>query len=670
MNKSTILTSKGVALAISALFLVSPVVANAHNHPIKKTISREKTIVKTAVNMIPTITSGGTTFFCSGGSLLLTCSVADTYQWYKDNVLISGATGQTYNVTSNGVYKVSVSYGEGSSGTSAGLLVRQSNTWTGAAEDDNWNNPANWSCGVTPLASDHIVINETTDTAPVISDESLMQVYSLTLTEDASLTVESGSTLLVTDVINVATSANLTLQDQASLVQVNDVNNVGNITAERTTTPMKRYDFTYWSSPVSGQTLYNLSPNTLADKYYSYSPAIGNWVTHLNGAQVMEEGKGYIVRAPQAFSTSASDIYNADFVGNPNNGLVQTPIAIGNSDMNLIGNPYPSAIDMDLFLSDPNNAAITDGTIYLWTHNTPVSSLAYTSNDYAAYNLLGGTATSTSGNNEVPTGKVASGQSFFIKGLANGQAVFSNSMRVNFENDQFFRSNNTATSPEKHRIWLNLTNTLGAFKQTLLGYADGATDGVDRNFDGVDFNANTFVDFYTISADKRFSIQARALPFDASTSIPLGYNALMAGAYTISLAQFDGLFEGQNIFIYDNETGITADLKMYPYTFNTTTGTFNNRFELRFTEGMLQTETFTADHIMVAANEAQLSIRSAVALDTVTVADLSGRVLYTQANIDSNEINITNLSPNATTVLLVKIKLGNGNSFAKKVIMN
>lgn len=640
---------------------------SAHNLPVKTTIFGDKIISKPTVNLIPTINSGGTTFFCSGGNLLLTSSVADSYQWYKDGVLISGAIGQTYTVTTNGVYKVSVSYGEGSTGTSAGLLVRQANTWTGTADDD-WNNPANWSCGVVPLASDHIVINETTDTAPVIANESLMQVYSLTLNEDASLKVESGSTLLVTDVINVATSANLTLEDEASLVQINDVTNIGNITAERTTTPMKRYDFTYWSSPVSGQTLYNLSPNTLADKYYSFSPTIGNWVTHLNGAQVMEEGKGYIVRAPQAFSTTTSDFYEADFIGNPNNGLVQTPIVIGNSDMNLIGNPYPSAIDMDLFLSDTNNAAITDGTIYLWTHNTPVSSLNYTSNDYAAYNLLGGTATSTTGNTEVPTGKVASGQSFFIKGLANGQAVFSNSMRVNFENDQFFRNNST-NSLEKHRIWLNLSNPQGAFKQTLVGYATGATDGVDRNFDGIDFNANTFIDFYTIAEDKRFSIQARALPFDANASIPLGFSTTTAGTFTISLGNFDGLFEDQDIYIHDHENGSTSDLKTFPYTFTTTTGTFNNRFELRFTDGMLQTETFTADHIMVAADDAQLNIRSAASLDTVSVYDLGGRMLYEQANINNKEINIVNLGPNIPVVLLVKIKLGNGNTFAKKVIM-
>lgn len=625
-------------------------------------------------NLIPTISSGGTTFFCNGGSLLLTSSVADSYQWYKNNVLIDGATSQTYNVTENGVYKVSVSYGEGSSGTSAGLLVRQASTWTGTAEDGDWNNPANWSCGVLPLASDHIVINESTGSHPVIGNASLMSVRSLTLTEDAELTVESGSTLEVENAVNVHATANLTLEDEASLVQINDVNNSGNITAEKNTAPVKRYDFTYWSSPVSDQTLYNLSPGTLADKYYSFSPVIGNWVTHLSGAQVMEEGKGYIVRAPQSFDITTPATYAGAFVGTPNNGLVQTPIVIGNSDMNLLGNPYPSAIDMNAFLLHPGNAAITDGTIYLWTHNSPPANIPggatynYTSNDYAAYNLMGGTATTTEGNNEVPTGKVASGQSFFIKGLANGQATFENSMRVAFNNDQFFR--HQAQSIEKHRLWLNLSNDGGAFKQTLLGYADGATDGVDRGYDGIDFNGNSFVNLYTLSADQRFTIQGRALPFDENTAVPLGYSTTVAGAFKISIDHFDGLFDGQSVYLYDYTTETTHDLKAAAYEFSSAIGTFNNRFELRFVNPTLATETFTADHIVLAAHDRQIEISSALAMESVTVYDISGRIVYQKENLGVKSMSISDGNFGNTLVLLVKIKLGNGNTFAKKIIMH
>jgi hypothetical protein len=81
----------------------------------------------------------------------------------------------------------------------------------------------------------------------------------------------------------------------------------------------------------------------------------------------------------------------------------------------LIGNPYPSAIDIDLFLKE--NAALVKGTVYLWSHNT-ITNNVYTSADYAVYNLLGGVGTSSSKNiginNTKPDGKIASGQSFFL----------------------------------------------------------------------------------------------------------------------------------------------------------------------------------------------------------------------------------------------------------------
>ncbi|MEJ6582674.1 MAG: M43 family zinc metalloprotease, partial [Crocinitomicaceae bacterium] len=56
----------------------------------------------------PTITAGGATTFCTGGSVTLTSSSATGNQWYLGGVLISGATAQTYSVTAAGNYTVIV----------------------------------------------------------------------------------------------------------------------------------------------------------------------------------------------------------------------------------------------------------------------------------------------------------------------------------------------------------------------------------------------------------------------------------------------------------------------------------------------------------------------------------------------------------------------------------
>jgi hypothetical protein len=43
-----------------------------------------------------------------------------------------------------------------------------------------------------------------------------------------------------------------------------------------------------------------------------------------------------------------------------------------------------------------------------------------------------------------------------------------------------------------------LTNT-GGFQQTLIGYITGATNEYDNVYDGVSFNGNAFIDFYSIN---------------------------------------------------------------------------------------------------------------------------------------------------------------------------
>jgi hypothetical protein len=56
----------------------------------------------------PTITPGGPTTFCTGGSVTLTSSIASGDQWLLNGNPIVGATNQTYNATASGSYTVTV----------------------------------------------------------------------------------------------------------------------------------------------------------------------------------------------------------------------------------------------------------------------------------------------------------------------------------------------------------------------------------------------------------------------------------------------------------------------------------------------------------------------------------------------------------------------------------
>ncbi|SMD16445.1 DUF7507 domain-containing protein, partial [Pedobacter nyackensis] len=69
---------------------------------------------------VPEITPGGRTTFCEGGYVMLTSSSPSGNQWYKNGVLIPGATNQTFNVNQIGDYTVKVTNTTGcASGISA-----------------------------------------------------------------------------------------------------------------------------------------------------------------------------------------------------------------------------------------------------------------------------------------------------------------------------------------------------------------------------------------------------------------------------------------------------------------------------------------------------------------------------------------------------------------------
>ena len=59
-----------------------------------------------AIPAIPTITAGGATTICQGGSVVLTSSAATGNQWKRDGNDISGATGTTYTANASGNYTV------------------------------------------------------------------------------------------------------------------------------------------------------------------------------------------------------------------------------------------------------------------------------------------------------------------------------------------------------------------------------------------------------------------------------------------------------------------------------------------------------------------------------------------------------------------------------------
>lgn len=678
--------------------------------------------VRSAANFVitgPTATISGSGTTCSGGTTM-SIALTGTAPWnftYTDGttpVTVTGNTANPYTFTVNPStptnYTLTALNDASCSAVASNLMgtgtVGSSKTWNGSA-NNNWSNASNWTPNGIPTAADCVVIPASAN-APVISGSGYQALaYSLTILNGGILTVNSSNYITVTDVVKVNTGGQFLIKDGASLIQTNNVANIGVVNIERITQPMYRFDYTYWGCPVtfaSNFTLGMLSPNTLSDKYFSWIPTtganqFGTWQFE-STATVMNPIKGYIVRAPQSFSYTP-DVkvpYTANFIGTPNNGNIACPIYHGslvgnnNDKYNLLGNPYPSAVDAQAFLTDLANAAVIDGTIYFWTHNSGPSTsyvdpfygdyvINYNGSDYASWNSLGpvgsrGSAATTGGS--APNGFIASGQGFFTRSTgtapSGNSVVFKNSMRSSV-NSQFFKTASIVSgerqlrsinSDEKHRIWLNMITQSGVFNQILVGYTAGATNGWDRAYDGVRFTDGNSTTFYSIIPEQHLVIQGRPLPFDVQDQVALGFKTTTQDQFSIRLDQVDGLFEQQDIFIEDKLLNRIHNLKISPYIFNAPAGTFDDRFVLRFTDSALAINSPTSTNTWAVIRDKHLEVSALENIRLVEVFDLTGKsVGVFQA--EENKQKIKALFLHADGFYLAKIHLSSGAIVVRKL---
>ncbi|CAC9972455.1 T9SS sorting signal type C domain-containing protein [Flavobacterium panici] len=497
-------------------------------------------------------------------------------------------------------------------------------------------------------------------------------VCSCSIEAGKKVTLLSGNTLGIE--FSYSGLGTLALEDSASLYQSDDdMVNSGIMQMKRKTNPVLKFDYTYWSSPVNNQKLIDLSPHTLFDKYQSYNSALPGWKIE-EPSSYMTLGKGYIIRSPQEFSQFERSIYEGVFAGVPNNGKVEVDLQ-ENNRFYLIGNPYPSAIDGNIFLS--KNEFKIKGALYFWTHNTQITNLEYTSDDYAVYNLVGGVGTKaiSKGMNEtIPDGKIASGQGFFVKSNQLGLLEFNNSMRISGTNNKFFkpvkRQTETKKEAAKNRLWLNLQNDNGAFKQILIGYLPGATNSYDLNYDAETLNGNQFVDFYSISESKKLVIQGRALPFQDSDEINLGYKTVIADSFTIAIDHSDGNLSEQEIYLEDKLMNSISNLTLKDYTFHSEIGVFTDRFILHFTNKNLSVDDFqnTKNEILVSSKDKIINIRSKnQKLKNVQLYDINGKLLFEKRKLNEFELVISNLRI-VHQIMLVKVILEDDFSKTKKII--
>ena len=516
----------------------------------------------------------------------------------------------------------------------------------------------------------------------------------LTLQNGPTVTIPANTTITVgNSLVNNASAESFTINDNGALLQTGTGTNTGAVIVLKNANPLYRLDYTMWAAPVENQKLTDFSPATELNRFFEYKYAInsatglpveGYWP--VNPALPFDAAKGYLIRMPASDSTpgynnnTSTLNFTGHFAGKPHTGTYNTAASNQGYRYTAVGNPYPSPIGVQEFFAQNSDVIEPSTPIYLWRKRNNSQSASYAKLTLAQY-----VANSGSGNASTPTGgqdqavyfplnggadyRIAPGQGFIIKAKAGaGQVTFTNSMRKaapTTGGQAFLRTGQTPAS----RLWINLTDANGGFSQSGVAYLAEGTTGLDYGYDGKQIIETGIPTLYSVVENTPLAIQARP-EFTPSDVVPMGYRAHAAGSLTISIDHTDGLFEtGQNIYLKDKTMGITRNISGSDYTFTTEAGTFDDRFELVYTNTALGTDNpvITADNVIVYKNGEAISINAgATRIKDVTVFDIRGRKLYGQQNVNNTETVINGLTVQSQ-VLIVEIATEKG-IVSKKII--
>ncbi len=576
--------------------------------------------------------------------------------------------------------------------TNAALVDTQTTTWNGTS----------WKSG-TPNISTTVIIDGSYSTASGGSFSSC----SLFINPASTLTVGDGTFVEVQN--DVFVSGSIVVETQGSFVQNNDAGVFtvysGGATSVNKTTPSLNnwYEYVYWSSPVNGETVANALSIAPVSRRFYFNAAnfvdllqeVGNTGTFLNNpgvddiddngddwqyaSGVMQPGVGYVATVnPTGF---VAGTFQTSFNGAFNNGVIQTPV-VNNSgglynDWNLIGNPYPGALDVSAFFT--TNASVIGGSIYLWSQATPADVNAsgnqganFSNADYAV--VTGSGVNTAGGDGVIPNSFIPSGQGFFVEAIAAGNVVFNNAMRAKTGNTQFFR--NTESRDNANIIWINLTSDNGVFNQMAIAYIDGATDGNDGAFYDSKRNVssgNAALLYSLIDGETtKYAVQGKSpKSLNLNEKVAIGIKTIIdvPTFYKLSLVKYEGDFFSNNaVYLRDKLFGLYHNLSESDYTFVTKPGEFNKRFEILFQKGKTNPKDLTSELSVTEFDNGlvQFSVTNNRTIKTVQIVDILGRTVYLlQGNSSTETYDISKLKK---AVYFARVTLDNNEVIVQKAV--
>ena len=516
--------------------------------------------------------------------------------------------------------------------------------------------------------------------------------------------------LIVTNSVNLV-SGDLRLIGDAQLIQTHNGTDLNSSTSGKLLRDQQgnrsSYAYNYWSSPVNNGGSFSIAGGLFDGTDANLNPftpqqVLFNSGSPYNGAPSIVDGSGNVITALTLNSVwfykysrgsgtiaewikinqnstlnpgigftmkgTNTDLATQNYVfkGVPNDGLYQFPI--DTNEFELLGNPYPSAIDTDEFIKDnisisEGGYAVNDainGSLYYWVEGGSTShNYSGYFGGYATRNLTSGAPPSVPpilvsglGSSEFaipPTKYMAVSQGFFVIGAGNSNIQFKNSQRV-FKTESsgetvHYKNSITKNTSEKSILRIGYEDPEGFHRQLVLGFLPNTVADLNYNsaYDALMLGEREDELYFIIENNltKKYVIQGVGA-FDETIELPLGLKITEEGKHHIILDATENFDNA--VYIRDKLLNITHNLTESQLELNVSAGTFSDRFQLVFQpQSTLDINEFGKNKIHVyynGDNSIIINNQNGVVLNKVSIFNILGQKIlqFNDSSLSNNEI--------------------------------
>ena len=421
--------------------------------------------------------------------------------------------------------------------------------------------------------------------APTINNLTINRINSLTL---GNQMLSIAGILLCNGPL--ATNDNLTLLSDASGTALIDGSGTGQVTGN---VIMQRYlpvgfGYKYFSSPFQSATVSEFGDDMdltyWFPTFYEYdeSRTSSGWVDYTTSTNVLQPMVGYAVNFGSVSAPNTVDV-----TGTVNNGSLSLTLYNNNNTytqgLNLVGNPYPSAIDWDA-ASGWTKTNIDDAVYFFKASATDEYGGTYSS-------YISGVSSDGIVSNIIP-----SMQGFFVHVSdgtypVTGTLGMNNNVRVNDQTQVFTKSLNLKGTEKSSAPLIRLASKYeddDTSTDPMVIYLHHlASQSFDSEYDALkilntDLNIPNL--YVLLPDDKKLSISSISPVFSLPLRIPLGLKTNRNGNVSFFLLDRNEYFPASDIVLHDSITGTRQPLgDDSMYTVNLGAGEYHGRFFLEIT---------------------------------------------------------------------------------------